>query len=68
MSRPKKLVAASLAVLALAAIPATSVALSGSGASVPLARVAAVRTRGAARGCRSLGRRCVFQMRAHAIR
>jgi hypothetical protein len=37
MSKTKKLLAASLAVLALAAVPFTSVALGGSGASVPLA-------------------------------
>jgi hypothetical protein len=37
MSKTKKLAAAALAVLALAAIPSTSVALSGSGESVHLA-------------------------------
>ncbi|HEY6069260.1 MAG TPA: hypothetical protein VIU81_11265 [Gaiellaceae bacterium] len=37
MSKTKKLLAASLAVLALAAVPLTSIALSGSGASVPVA-------------------------------
>jgi hypothetical protein len=37
MSKAKKLLAASLAVLALAAVPSTSIALSGSGARVPVA-------------------------------
>jgi hypothetical protein len=37
MSKTKKLIAATLAVLALAAVPSTSVALSGSGQSVQLA-------------------------------
>jgi hypothetical protein len=37
MSKTKKLAAATLAVLALAALPATSVALSGSSESVQLA-------------------------------
>jgi phage tail sheath gpL-like len=37
MSKTKKLVAAALAVLAIAAVPSTSVALSGSGESVRLA-------------------------------
>lgn len=37
MSKTKKLLAASLAVLAIAAVPSTSVALSDSGASVPVA-------------------------------
>jgi hypothetical protein len=37
MSKTKNLVAATLAVLALAAVPSTSVALSGSGESVHLA-------------------------------
>ena len=37
MSKTKKLVAAVLAVLALAAVPSTSVALSGSGGTIHLA-------------------------------
>jgi len=37
MSKTKKLLAASLGVLAIAAVPSTSIALSGSGASVPVA-------------------------------
>lgn len=37
MSKTKKLLAASLAVLALAAVPSTSVALGGSGGGVPVA-------------------------------
>jgi hypothetical protein len=37
MSKTKKLVAATLAVLALAAVPSTGVALSGSGQGVQLA-------------------------------
>jgi len=37
MSKTKKLLAASLAILAIAAVPSTSIALSGSGASVPVA-------------------------------
>jgi hypothetical protein len=37
MSKTKKLIAAVLAVLALAAVPSTSVALSGSGQGVQLA-------------------------------
>ena len=37
MSKTKKLIAAALAILALAAVPSTSIALNGSGAAVRLA-------------------------------
>lgn len=36
MSKTKKLIASALAILALAAVPSTSIALSGSGESVAL--------------------------------
>jgi hypothetical protein len=37
MSKTKKLIAATLAIISLAAVPSTSIALSGAGASVPVA-------------------------------